>query len=277
MLEDVYKTLSVIVDGPEKEEDEQVLDLVLFDTMDAFDEAVSELIMRGDDHDRNNFLRLCICVDTIIRYRFDPIAEEEIGTPKNWIETLRSIDGTFSVSDDQYGINITYASAGDRNRTGLSGRFVSVYNELGDLEQDNLSELVELMLEMCRDCPSTTHVWWPDALLSIYKYEEHVKSENDEWFTDHNDTFEDTISLWYLKLSKSLGKYYDIYSNIIQNSGIQSLESIIVDAITDDLRNVVDSYGSAGYIVEKPPALLDVVEATTIEDLVISLARLATE
>ena len=43
MLEDVYKTLSVIVDGPEKEEDEQVLDLVLFDTMDAFDEAVSEL------------------------------------------------------------------------------------------------------------------------------------------------------------------------------------------------------------------------------------------
>lgn len=230
MLEKMFNTLRVLVDGPEFPEDTSLIPTDLFNDRTAFTDAVIELFEKTDTRDPEqlanfyNFARFCVCIDTSIRHRLDDNSGGYIDgaliQPSDYVETLNTIDRVFGVTDESFGINV---AGGAQNPnpvfSGLSGGFLLLCKDLLDEGQLEVMKIwMKVQLDACKCNPSATGIWWLDTLREIYSYESSIDSEDDVWLdpTGENDN-RYLIQKWYLHLINAISQIWTAFDEAAQN------------------------------------------------------------
>lgn len=230
MLEKMFNTLRVLVDGPQFPEDTSLIPTDIFANRTNFTEAVIELFEKTNTHDVaevNNFydfVRYCVCVDTSIRHRLDDNSGGYIDgaliQPSDYVDTLNIIDRVFSVTDESFGVSV---ASGEQHAnptfSGLTGAFLLICRELLDESQFDVMKIwAKVQLDACKGNPSATTVWWLDTLREIYSYESSIDGEDDVWLdpTGENDNHY-LIQKWYLQLVNSISNIWNAFDEASQN------------------------------------------------------------
>lgn len=294
MLKDIFDLLSLIVDGPEKDEDRELLKRDLFVNSACFDEAVTELF---DEASRVNnmrdiytFIRLCVAVDVTIAYRIDnldtELAEDPDRDPEDatfdYLNTLRSIDDVFAISDSNYGVAVLDGTADvDRMSTGLTGRLVRIYTDMYSDQNDFLKRLLDLFRQASATNPSTTCAWWQDTLKSIYSNPEPVEEDDESnWYYETDSvTNQEIVEQWYLKLIPILHKLVELTSEIYDETSPVSFISMLVDNFRSVNRDILEDMYERGNQVSYTSPNLDqqIQTPATVEGVVRYLISVLSE
>ena len=267
MLTNILNTMRVLVDGPDHESDTQLIPTTLFNTREAFNEAVVELLEKAEVANIHDFIRYVVCIDTSIRHRLDEnsggFIDGALIQPDDYVDTLNKIDQTFGVTEEAFGSNV--ASGVQHSNpafAGLSGAFVQLVQEtLGEDHYNVFKPIVHIFLEACRTNPSTTSPWWLDALNEIYSYEASIDGEDDQWFDPNGEGNHILLlQVWYLHLSNALGKLWEVQEELSQNLPSHSIGQQYMDHILDLNVQFIDEYEDKfeqGLVCERIPALED--------------------
>lgn len=255
MLEKMFNTLRVLVDGPEFPEDTSLIPTTIFTDRGVFTDAVIELFEKTDVRDPQqmdtfyNFARYCVCIDTSIRYRLDDSSGGYIDgaliQPADYVDALNAIDRVFGVTDEAFGIN---AASGIQNPnpvfSGLSGGFLLLCKDLLDESQlEVMTMWMKVQLEACKCNPSATTIWWLDTLREIYSYESSIDGEDDVWLdpTGENDN-RFLIQKWYLQLINAISQIWTASDEASQNLPEFSFATQLVKYTIEQQMNFAEEF-----------------------------------
>lgn len=265
MLTKIFNTLRVLQNGPDQPEDVELIPSTLFNGRENFNDAVIELLNKADVENIFDFLKYTICIDTSIRHRLNEhsggLIDGALIQPEDYLTLLNTIDATFGVNEDTFGVNVI-SSAQHPNPvfSGLSGAFLQLILEVLGLDQFEVFKgLVEFNLAACASNPSTTNVWWMDALEEIYSYE--MGAEEEEWFNlNGSEDQREAIQIWFLKITNVIGKQYAAFEHALQTLREPAIANKVMELQLDlqvDFVNTHEEKIDRGHVCEPIPTLCE--------------------
>ena len=251
MLETMFNTMRVLVEGASNDDDVKLIPTNIFKGREDFNEAVVELLEKADTVNIFDFIKYAICIDVQIRHRLSDdtptdFIDGALIQPSDFVDALNRIDAAFGVTEETFGLNVMSGSQHPNPQyAGLCGAFLQIVQDtLLDDQFSLFKGFINHNMAACVHNPSTTSVWWLETLNDVYNYESTIEGEEEQWFDPEMDEDSQRILMqqWYLHLVNEMGAFWEIYEEGQQTLPENALANKLIDYFNELKVNFVEAH-----------------------------------